>query len=139
MAARGTVKRFSEEHEEFVARHYGGTRSPSSGGAISDAGDVRLPDHLIECKLTGEPGGDDKRPGFLKHLEKVATEAYAEGRDPVLCLRYWCPTSPLAGRDGWLDLTVRLTAEDAEIVRELDDATDRYDWLLGQCGGTAPT
>lgn len=113
MAARGTVKRFSVEHEQSIARHYGGTQSRSSGGAVSDAGDVRTHHHLFECKLTGEPGGDEKKPAFLKDFEKIAAEAYAEGRDPVLCLRFWAPSSPLASRDGWLDFTVRLTAEDS--------------------------
>ena len=105
---------------------------------MSDAGDVRSSDHLFECKMTGHPGGPEKRPKLLKDFEKIAEEAYAEGRDPVLCLRFWSPSSSLADRDGWVDLTVRRSSEDADIAKELESAIEQYDWLLGRCGGTAP-
>ena len=47
-------------------------------------------------------------------MEKMADEAYAEGKDPALALRYFCPDSPLASYDGWVDLTVRLTEQDGK-------------------------
>lgn len=110
-----TKKEVSRQHEEWVAKTYNGVRSKSSGGSVTDKGDVRVAstDTIFECKATGEPGGKSKYTTAIRHLEKVADEAYAEGRTPALALRYFCPDSPLAGVDGWLDLTVRLTKDDA--------------------------
>jgi hypothetical protein len=113
MAKRGTSKRYSVEHEEFVARKYGGRRTPSSGAADNDSGDVRAPNDLIECKMTGKPGEDPKRSTLLRHFEKIAEEAHAEGRSPVVALRFWCPDSALADINGWVDLAVRTLDEDA--------------------------
>lgn len=113
MARHGTVKRLADNHETHIAALYDGIKSPSSGGAASDAGDVRTDTHLIECKLTGTPGVKPKRiPKMIQELEKIADEAHAEGRDPILCLRYYHPDSRLANRDGWLDLSVKLTTDD---------------------------
>jgi hypothetical protein len=110
MARRGTNKRLSVEQEHFIARLYEGTVSPSSGGADHDQGDVRCPTLLIECKVTMQ----EKRPKILKEFEKIATEAWAEGRDPALALRYFAPESILADTDGWVDLMVRRVADDAQ-------------------------
>lgn len=108
MAKRGSVKRLSVEHEERIALVYNGQRSPSSGGAGHDNGDVRCPTLLIECKLTGAPGKPMKtKPKILKEFEKIAKEAWAEGREPALALRYFDPDSILSGVDGWVDLMVR--------------------------------
>jgi hypothetical protein len=110
MARRGTSKRLSVDHEEAIARAYGGKRSPSSGGAAHDYGDVRCPTVLIECKATMQ----EAKPKVLKEFEKIAVEAYAEGREPALALRYYAPDSILADTDGWVDLIVRTVGDDKE-------------------------
>lgn len=114
MAARGTSKRRSVDHEDHIAALYGGVRSASSGGADNDQGDVRTPEFLIECKMTGGPGEDPRPlPVFIQHLEKITEEAYSEGREPVLALRYFAPDSILATWDGWVDVVVRRAADAA--------------------------
>ena len=115
MARRGSSKRLSVEHEDWIAHKYGGNRSPSSGGAGHDAGDVRCydeygrPSLLIECKMTMAK----TRPKILKEFEKIAKEAWAEGRDSALALRYFAPESILADTDGWVDLIVRRVGDDS--------------------------
>jgi len=116
MAKRGTVKNYSLTQEEFVAKTYDGTRSPSSGAADNDGGDVRAERDLIECKVTGRPGKKVRSTSVsLDVFEKIAEEAHLEGRSPVIALRFWDADSPLANLDGWVDLSVRLMAEDAEL------------------------
>lgn len=122
MAKRGSVKELSVTHEDFIAAKYGGKRSKSSGGDASDQGDVRTPELLFECKLTGGPGRfcnihdrydcDCRRPTIARQFEKVAVEAYSEGREPRLALRYYDPSSILADRSGWVDLVARLVKDD---------------------------
>jgi hypothetical protein len=115
MAKRGTTKAYSIVQEEFVAARYGGVRSPSSGAAVTDGGDVRArsDNTLFECKYAGSPGVPLKRkPTLLTQFEKVADEAYEEGREPAVALRYYWPGSPLADYDGWVDLVVRRLDED---------------------------
>lgn len=124
MATRGSSKALSVEHEEWVAMQYGGRRSPSSGGAAHDQGDVRTEKYLIECKLTGRPGKPAKST-VLTHLEKIADEAYAEGREPLVALRFYSPDSMLANSQGWVDVVVRKVAEDVELV----DKAWRYEDL----------
>lgn len=109
-------------HEERVAELYEGVRSPSSGGADNDQGDVRTPLQLIECKYTGGPGEPIKRPKILKEMEKVALEAWTEDREPVLALRFFDPDSPLSGNDGYIDFTMRLQHEDVHRDRVFREA-----------------
>lgn len=109
-----TKKELSRQHEEFIAKVYSGIRSRSSGAAVSDKGDVRADNQMIECKMTGEPGGIAKRSSLLSVMEKAADEAWSENKEPVVCLRLWNPISPLANVEGWVDLTVRLTSDDCE-------------------------
>lgn len=113
MAARGTVKRFSVEHEDFIAKKYYGVRQESSGAVAGDEGDVRTPTLLIECKMTGNPAQPLKRkPTLLAQFEKIAEEAGMDSRHPQMALRYYWPDSPLANREGWVDLTVKLVSDD---------------------------
>lgn len=98
---------------------YNGVRSASSGASSNDSGDVRASHDLIECKVTGAPGGESKRSTLLRHFEKVAEEAFAEGKSPVVALRFWCPDSILADQKGWVDLAVRTLEEDAYRTEEL--------------------
>lgn len=125
MAKRGSIKRFSTDQEKFVARQYRGTVSPSSGAADNDGGDVRAEHDLIECKMTGTPGKictkhetpdcpTCTRTPFIRTFEKIAEEAYLEGKSPVIAQRFWCPDSPLSV-NGWIDVSIRLLAEDAEL------------------------
>lgn len=116
MAVRGSSKYLSVLQEDKIASLYNGVRSASSGAAETDQGDVRTKHLLIECKMTGGPGKRSIKPVFLQHLEKVAAEAYSEGREPLLALRYYDPKSILADRDGWIDLVVRRASDDASKI-----------------------
>lgn len=118
-----TKKEVSVAHESYIARIYDGRRSRSSGAAHSDKGDVRANTSrtMFECKVTGEPGGVEKRSTLLTVMEKTADEAWSEGKDPAVCLRLYNPSSPLANPEGWVDLTVRLTADDCVRERLLGD------------------
>lgn len=115
MARRGTVKRLSVEHEEFVAAAYGGKRSKSSGAAAHDRGDVRTQTHLLECKMTGTYEKPAKSVSIkVDDLEKLADEAWSEGKAYALAVRIYCPGSVLADKSGYIDLAVRPLAEDVE-------------------------
>lgn len=113
MARRGTVKRFSVDHEDFIAKCYGGRRSRSSGAADNDAGDVRTSEFLIECKTVVPNVEKPKRPAFANQMEKITEEAWVEGRVPILAIRYFDPDSILADRDGWVDLVVKRVVDDS--------------------------
>ncbi len=63
--------------------------------------------------MTGKPGKPVKKAKIVKDMEKIAEEAWSEGREPVLALRYFDPTSILADPEGWVDLSVRRTEDDA--------------------------
>lgn len=112
MAKRGTVKRKSVDQENYIAGVYHGDRSPSSGAAVTDQGDVRTDEYLIECKVMGNPEEPIKRPGFARDLEKIAEEAWTEGRNPMLAIRWYDPDSILADRHGWCDVIVKRVVDD---------------------------
>lgn len=118
----------SREHEDWIARLYDGRRSPSSGASSVDKGDVRVSSSrtIFECKCNGAPGGRSRHPTILGQLEKVTDEAWAEGKRAALCLRYFCPESPLADVNGWVDLTVRPTRDDALREAALDSIDGNY-------------
>lgn len=113
MAKRGSVKWLSVRQEDRIARIYGGTRSPSSGAHESDQGDIRTQRELIECK---HKGTFDKPAASISlklgDFEKIADEAWSEGREPVMALSLYAPDSVLANADGEVDFTVRLTLDD---------------------------
>lgn len=54
------------------------------------------------------------KPKILKEFEKIAAEAYAEGKSPLMALRIYAPDSPIADIDGWVDFSVRLVGDDRE-------------------------
>lgn len=117
MAKRGTNKRKSVDQENYIASLYNGVVSPSSGAANNDSGDVRAYFDLIECKVTGGPGEEFKSPLSKKirdEFVKITKDAYAEGKEPVLALRWFEPDSILADPQGWVDLVIRRAGEDAE-------------------------
>lgn len=114
MAKRGTRKYNSVKHEDFIAKTYDGVRSPSSGGAVSDQGDVRNDEYLYECKLTGTPEKPAKSISLkLNDLEKIADEAWSEGREPALALRIYNPESVLSDTYGYIDLVAYLVSHDS--------------------------
>lgn len=110
-------RQLAKQHEEAIAALFGGIRSKSSGASVVDKGDVRVKDeaNLFECKLKGEPGSQPKRKATLvRQMEKVSSEAYAEGLDPAIALRFFDPDSPLSDpATGWVDLVVRVAGDDA--------------------------
>lgn len=115
MARRGTPKWFSRRQEEKTAKLYGGEVSPSSGGAITDAGDVRMRHlgNLCECKFTGTYDKPAKSISLkLADLEKIADEAWAEGLEPMMVLGMYAPDSVLADKDGEVHVSVRLVRDD---------------------------
>lgn len=123
MAKKGTSKRRSTDQEDYIASLYSGRRSPSSGAAENDAGDVRSESQIFECKCKGgveydsartNQGKAPQRTTLLQRFEKISQEAWAEGRTPVLAIREWAPESPLAGPNGWVDIVVRSAHEDYE-------------------------
>lgn len=116
-----TKKELSRKHEDYIARLYDGKRSAASGASDTNKADVRTDEVFYECKLSGAPGGPPKNTTLLRVMEKAADEAWSEGRAPAVCLRLFNPTSPLADLEGWVDMTVRLTADDSERERSLGD------------------
>lgn len=115
MAPRGTSKWLSQWQEKRVAKTYGGVVSPSSGASDTDAGDVRTPTHLIECKHTGSFLKSAKSISVkLDVFEKIADEAWSESRAPAQALSIYAPDSVLADPDGFVDLIVYLQSDDAE-------------------------
>lgn len=112
MALKGSNKARSVEHEDFIARRYGGRRNPGSGAMDSEVGDVVSDDYAFECKTTGTPGSP-ARSSLITRMEKIAEEAYAVGKRPVLALRFFAPESPLADHKGFIDLVVRRVGDDA--------------------------
>lgn len=120
MAARGSNKARSVEHEEFIARHYGGQRNAGSGALDTEHGDVVTATTIFECKMTGEPKlckhhlpwhsceACYRKPTMVARMEKVWDEAAEVGKDGALALRFYDPESPLANGYGFVDLVVRL-------------------------------
>jgi hypothetical protein len=116
MAPRGSIKSLSVGHEDYVAKLFKGKRSASSGGADNDQGDVRTCCQLIEAKLTGYPGKPAQSISLkVNDLNKVAKEAYSEGKIPALALRIHNPESFLSDRHGNIDLIVHLMSNDSRI------------------------
>ena len=100
-----SIARRQEHQIEYIAD----VDAVLSGGAAHDAGDVRLSGELVECKATM------KAPKkILNEFEKIAQEAYAEGRTPALALRWYAPDSILSDVDGFVDLIVRTVGDDRE-------------------------
>lgn len=116
MAARGSRKELSQRHEQYVADAYGGKRSDSSGGAVTDEGDVRVisDQTLFECKAKFGLllGAVPVKSTMIGQFEKITDEAYSVGKEPGLALRFYCPESYLADNNGWVDLVVRLLGDD---------------------------
>lgn len=109
MAPRGSKKFRSVEQEDYIAKKISGRRSPSSGAADKDDGDVKNEIFLVECKMTGTFDKPAKSISIkLNDLEKIVDEAYALGKTPMMSLRIHNRNSPLADADGNIDLMVNL-------------------------------
>jgi hypothetical protein len=68
---------------------------------------------LIECKHTGTYDKPAKSISVkLADLEKIADEAWSEGRIPAMALSIYAPSSLLADNNGFVDLIVRLQTDD---------------------------
>lgn len=116
-ASRDSKKGLSVRHENFIAKLFGGRRSKSSGASVTDKGDVRTEHLLFECKMT-----ETKKPTYVKQFEKIAQEAYEDGRTPMLALRFYDPGSLLADANGWIDLVMMLAGDAAERQEAFIDA-----------------
>lgn len=84
MARPRTKKAKSIEQEEYVADLLGGRRTPSSGAAENDKGDIITPENLIEAKYTENKSVSIKRVTW----EKIHEEAWGRGRRPAMTLRF---------------------------------------------------
>ncbi len=116
MAKLRSNKGKSIEHEEYIARSYGGERVRNSGAVANLPGDVRTPDTLFECKTTGEPTKPAKSISIsLAVVEKAADEAWSVGLQPAISYRIYNPSSVLADGKGYVYLTLRLTNDDKEL------------------------
>lgn len=119
MAKKGSSKYFSVLQEERIARYYEGTRSASSGAQAHDQGDVRSAVDLIECKHRGSYDKPARSISVrLDDMEKIRDEAMSEGKWPALALSFYCPKSPLADRNGYVDLIVRHVLDDIYYTKE---------------------
>lgn len=112
MAKRGSKKALADQHETYIARLYGGERVVNSGQTDKNKGDVKTPDHLVECKMTGEPG-KEARSSLITRMEKIADQAWEESLEPMLALRFFMPESVLASGEGYVDVTLKLSDADA--------------------------
>lgn len=102
------TKKLSREHENYVALRVAGRRSPSSGASNTDKGDVSTDTHMYECKgKFGDLAGlKPVRSTLVTQFEKIADEAWASDKDPVMALRFYMPDSSLADNKGFVDLLV---------------------------------
>jgi hypothetical protein len=119
------------EHEEHIAHLYFGKRSQSSGASLVDQGDVRTEDDLIECKMTGTYDKPAKSISLrVDHMEKIADEAWSEGRQWAVAARIYNPNSPIADKAGFIDVIVRPLEDDllreSVLERARDDAEDAW-------------
>lgn len=106
-------KKLSKEHELSVAKRLKGRRSPSSGASDTDKGDVSTEQWLIECKgkFGQRIGQNPVRSTLVKHMEKVADEAWSVDKDPMMALRFYLPESTLSDNEGYVDLLVTRMAD----------------------------
>lgn len=84
MARPRTKKAKSIEQEEYVADLLGGRRTPSSGAADNDKGDILTPENLVEAKYTENKSVSLKRETW----EKIHHEAWGRGRRPAMAIRF---------------------------------------------------
>lgn len=127
MASRGSNKARSVDHEEFIARRYGGIRNAGSGALDTETGDVITYSTAFECKTTREPkvcvhersyyscAECYRKPTLVARMEKIIDEAQEVGKQGALALRFYDPTSSLANHHGFVDLVVRRVTDDDQV------------------------
>jgi hypothetical protein len=111
-----------QTHEKYIAKLYQGEGTAGSGNGVRQKGDVRIEtdDEIVECKYTDNKDGSGN-PRLVKIMEKVASEAYEEGKDPAIAMRWFMPESTLANSEGCVDLVIRLARDDARRSEALRD------------------
>lgn len=113
MQSRAKTKTaMAQRHEGYIARMYGGRRSPSSGASWSDRGDVRL--SIKDCEFTAECKTTETKSYSLKRdtWNKIVEEAQEQNRRPCMFIRF-----QLESGDS-IDLVVRSIHDDLEIIEE---------------------
>lgn len=93
-------QRRSRRQEERTAKGFGGRRQPGSGNSWSRKGDVSTPILLIENKWTGNNSLTLK----AVDLEKITSEATAEGRVPAFVIELRGREYVLLTKDDVLEL-----------------------------------
>lgn len=79
-----TRKQRSKVQEKEVASALGGRVRPNSGATLYAKGDVLTPLFLVEAKTT------ERKSFSLTQdlLKKIESEAFAEGKDPLMIVRF---------------------------------------------------
>jgi Holliday junction resolvase len=108
--AKKTTTARAQAHENYIAKMYGGRRSPSSGASWSDRGDVRVTikddfDYTAECKTTEKLSFSIK----LETWNKIVEEAQEQNRRPCMFIRFEHETGKTT------DLVVRSIHDDLEM------------------------
>lgn len=106
-----TTTALAQRHENYIAKMYGGRRSPSSGASWSDRGDVRLTikddfEFTSECKATEAKSYSLK----LDTWKKIVEEAQEQNRRPCMFVRFQTETGET------IDLVVRSIHDDLEML-----------------------
>lgn len=87
-----------EHQEKRIAKRMSGSRSAGSG-AFDRKGDIRAATELWEAKWTGKKTFTVK----AEVLEKIISEALAEGRTPVLGLELNGRNYVIVEEDDWVE------------------------------------
>jgi Holliday junction resolvase len=87
--SKKTTTSMAQKHENYIAKMYGGRRSPSSGASWSDRGDVRITIRddfafTAECKTTEKKSYSIK----LDTWNKIVEEAQEQNRRPCMFIRF---------------------------------------------------
>lgn len=73
----------AKEHEEFIAKLYGGRRSKSSGASFHDPIDVTTDSMVIECEYT-----ENKSYSLKKSFWKEVVNKTHSSKQPALAIRF---------------------------------------------------
>jgi Holliday junction resolvase len=108
-----TAKQMSVEHEDFIAKVFGGKRERASGANPTRPGDVYVHDEkiLIECKVSESNSVTINS----KKLDKLRQEAAQRGCRPMAALRLRDPYN-----GDHIDVVVKLLDDEIEEREMLD-------------------
>lgn len=111
-----TNKELSVEQENYIAKAYGGRRSPSSGAQDADRGDVRYEIDILDVnfRFTGECKATRASSFSLKKetWNKIQQEADEQGRAACMFIRFYDEET-----GDKLDLVVKDVLDDLEMTR----------------------